>query len=175
MKFKVGDRVKAISNYYGWTKKAYNWEGIVVEVNNYTFSAITIYSENTDVINREYDNLKYIYFELIDPNPANGIEILLKYFINKYKEVFNMVDFKYEIKAKKPILDDVEKEYLSNVIKPFKNRILSIKKVESYYLKESIEIVLMDNDALYFPFFKKGTMYKGMEVNKNYNLEELGL
>lgn len=175
MKFKVGDRVRAISNYYGWTKKAYNWEGIVVEVNNYTFSAITIYSENTDVINREYDNLKYIYFELIDPNPANGIEILLKYFINKYKEVFNMVDFKYEIKAKKSILDDVEKEYLSNVIKPFRDRVKYIKKIQAVNYGEFISIGFFNSYFMCLPYFEKGTMYKGMECDKKYTLEELGL
>ena len=28
---------------------------------------------------------------------------------------------------------------------------------------------------MYFPVFKEGTMYKGMEVGKEYSLDELGL
>ena len=34
-------------------------------------------------------------------------------------------------------------------------------------LKENISIVL--------PYFEKGTMYKGMKVNREYTLKELGL
>jgi len=33
----------------------------------------------------------------------------------------------------------------------------------------------MNNGIISFPNFKKGTMYKGMEVYKEYSLEELGL
>lgn len=86
----------------------------------------------------------------------------------------------YEItKIPKPILDEKEKEYLSNVIKPFRNRIAYIMKCEDF-TGEYIEIDLKDYcdeipDIVMFPYFKKGTMYKGMEVNKEYTLEELGL
>ena len=78
-----------------------------------------------------------------------------------------------------PILDEVEKRYLKGVIRPFKNRVRHIKKVrfisdESEY--QYIIIVLRDvsyNIAL--PIFKEGTMYKGMEQDKMYSLDELGL
>ena len=85
---------------------------------------------------------------------------------------------KYEIK--KPILDDIEKEYLSGIIKPFRNRVKYITKFRGVFDNEFIEIGhVMDNEAeLYYielPLFKKGTMYKGMEVGKKYTLEELGL
>ena len=84
------------------------------------------------------------------------------------------------IKLPKPILTEKEKEYLSNVIKPFRNRIIYIEK---YYLgdREYIEICLkhfMDDDnyeTLVLPEFEKGTMYNGMELNKEYTLDELGL
>ncbi len=78
-----------------------------------------------------------------------------------------------------PILDKEEKEYLSAVIRPFGNIILTIEKNpwlsgnETYeYLKVRIDDTV---GSLKFPLFKKGTMYKGMEVNKQYTLEELGL
>lgn len=84
------------------------------------------------------------------------------------------------IKISKPILDDIEKEYLSAVIKPFRNRVFYIRK---YYFSsdEFIEICVNyyqgGEDYLSFelPLFKKGTMYKGMELDKVYTLEELGL
>lgn len=84
------------------------------------------------------------------------------------------------IKLPKPILDDVEKEYLSAVIKPFRKHIINIRKTE-YYKYEFIEIVIYRTDegasceVFSFPYFKKDKMYKGMEISKEYTLEELGL
>lgn len=86
---------------------------------------------------------------------------------------------KYEI-VKKPILDDAERQYLSNVIKPFRHKVVDIFKYISLYdVYEYIGITIRDIDKnvvyMYFPSFKKGTMYKGMETGKKYSLEELGL
>ena len=78
------------------------------------------------------------------------------------------------IKLPKSILDDVEKEYLSNVIKPFRKRIDSIKKL-SGNSTELIKIIMINDMDMVFPQFEKGTLYKGMEVGKEYSLEELGL
>ena len=75
----------------------------------------------------------------------------------------------------KPILDEEEKEYLSCVIRPFRNKILSIHKFKWGSEKEYISIVLKDEDFIEFPAFKKGTMYKGMELDREYSLSELGL
>lgn len=79
---------------------------------------------------------------------------------------------------KKPILDEVEREYLSAVIKPFRDRVISICKCNCYEY-EYIVIKYLDigkNEGfIYFPCFKKGTMYKGMETNKEYSVEDLGL
>ena len=74
--------------------------------------------------------------------------------------------------VEKEILDEEEKEYLSAVIRPFKDRVDYIEKVEN--ILEYIAIDL-NNERLSFPFFDKGTMYKGMELNKKYTLKELGL
>ena len=83
------------------------------------------------------------------------------------------------IKVEQPILDDIEKKYLGNIIKPFRNRIVWIKKVDSPILNyEYIKICYQDRHyiiVLDFPDFKVGTMYKGMELDKKYTLEELGL
>ena len=81
---------------------------------------------------------------------------------------------------KKPILDEAEKEYLRNIIKPFGDRVRLICK-SRFSSREHIVIILddsVDKDLvgyLALPTFKEGTMYKGMELNKRYTLEELGL
>ncbi len=77
---------------------------------------------------------------------------------------------------KEEILDKEEKAYLSAVIKPFRNRIKYISKTDKYtHDEENIFITIENSDSIWFPYFKKGTMYKGMELNKKYTLEELGL
>ena len=71
------------------------------------------------------------------------------------------------------ILDDVEKKYLSAVIRPFKNKVKSILKLS--IANEWIVIQMDDSYEIDLPKFKKGTMYQGMEGNRRYTLEELGL
>lgn len=77
---------------------------------------------------------------------------------------------------KETILDDVEKDYLSAVIKPFRKK---IKYIEIYEhcngSKQFVHIEFSGGDCMNFPNFKANTMYKGMEPNKCYTLDELGL
>ena len=82
-----------------------------------------------------------------------------------------------EAEYKPNILEKKEKEYLAAVIKPFREDVECIEKVESYYDKnEYIYITIKkDNDYCELPDFKNGTMYKGMKLNKPYTLEDLGL
>lgn len=77
---------------------------------------------------------------------------------------------------KDPILDDVEREYLSAVIKPFRNKVKHIVKRISTPKEQYIRLVLGDLDFMNFPNFNTNTgMYKGMEADRLYSLEELGL
>ena len=82
------------------------------------------------------------------------------------------------IKIPKPILDKKEKEYLSNVIKPFRDITRFIRKSD-YNQTEYIVIYLKHHsgvgESFVLPIFEKGTMYKGMELDKEYTLKELGL
>lgn len=82
-----------------------------------------------------------------------------------------------EEEYKPNILDDVEKAYLSAVIKPFRKDIEYIVKFKRYSDKKEYIYMTMkkDDDYCALPVFEKGTMYKGMELNKRYTLEELGL
>lgn len=82
----------------------------------------------------------------------------------------------------KEILDEQEKEYLGKVIEPFKKRVIRIEKVKTLYDdSEFINIVLYSSiscnkeESIQLPYFKKGTMYKGMKRDKKYTLKELGL
>lgn len=95
-------------------------------------------------------------------------------YLAKYRE------FSYE----ETILDEKEKEYLSNIIKPFKKYVCCIKKIEEWK-QEYICIFYVDylerkkvkesHKAIILPPFKKGTMYRGMELYKEYTVEDLGL
>ena len=78
--------------------------------------------------------------------------------------------------AKEIELDDVEKEYLSAVIKPFRKMIAYIVKAQDFDDgKQCIRIILQNGDGMHFPYLDDDAMYKGMEVNKEYSLEELDL
>ena len=79
------------------------------------------------------------------------------------------------VKEKKEILDKVEKEYLSAVIKPFKEIITGIVVYEVLIGKCYLSVHLRGDDEISFPCFKKGTMYKNMQINREYTLQELGL
>ncbi len=80
----------------------------------------------------------------------------------------------------KPILDEVEREYLSAVIKPYKNKVIGILKINDVYESNFQYIRIMvkihvEIENINLPWFEKNTMYKGMKANKKYTLEELGL
>lgn len=83
----------------------------------------------------------------------------------------NWLEEEYEPK----ILDEKEKEYLSAVIKPFRKKVKYIEKRFWTPNLEYLSIRLKNNEFFAFPNFKKGKMYKGMEHDKYYTLEDLGL
>lgn len=89
----------------------------------------------------------------------------------EYKTVFERVE-----DEKKEILDEVEKEYLKAVIKPFKEKVVCIYKSDSCRIpKKEILTIQLNNSEINFPCFKKGTMYKGLKLGILYTLKELGL
>lgn len=87
---------------------------------------------------------------------------------------------KYETvyKTKSEILDEVEKRYLRNVIRPFRDKVNTIRKTSNKMNSKDNQciIITFKNDFnMDFPNFEPNTMYKGMEEYKEYTLEELGL
>ena len=101
-----------------------------------------------------------------------------------YKELYSdkFLDQKIKIEIEEPdILDEEEKEYLRAVIKPFRNRVISISKYfyvfdNAYaidiYIKSSVGI--FETEIIRLPLFKNN-MYTGMAKNKAYTLEDLDL
>ena len=178
-KFKVGDKVIAIGNTYSLVSKACNWEGEVIEVKDGYFKAKTTNCIIKSTIGNVYKLGNEEYFELVKPvikDPVLRVDELITDLKKNHKDAFDKVNFNYSIEAKETILDDVEKRYLSAVIKPFRNR---VKYICKYHIisdtKEYIDIELDNEDSFIFPYFKANTMYKGMKSGKGYSLNELEL
>lgn len=101
-----------------------------------------------------------------DLTNINGCEYdIVKIYKAEYKTVF----------SKEEILDEAERKYLADVIRPFKNRVKYIYKGQEWSNKKEFINIILKEDTLDLPYFKKGTMYKGMQIGRNYTLEELGL
>lgn len=115
---------------------------------------------------------------------AYGSPILIFNSIQKYMDPGiqrNHEDYTSDIlewmaqEYKEEILDYAEKKYLSEVIRPFRKEVNGITKLtDSLRYRDFVRIQVGD-DYLTFPQFEKGTWYKGMEYDKTYKPEELGL
>ena len=71
------------------------------------------------------------------------------------------------------LLTPKEREYLKFVFRPFASDIMCVQKMRSddteYIVARTYE------DSIIFPYFIKGTMYKGMKPEVKYELKELGI
>ena len=119
----------------------------------------------------KFSDLDAKYLEL-----ERGCEIMLNGKTLERVPIVNMVSaifYWLDAEHKEPILDEAEKQYLSAVIRPFREKVLSICKIQG----EPWEFICikLKYEEIDFPDFKQGTMYEGMEPNKDYTLEELGL
>lgn len=133
--------------------------------------------------NKEKYNLNKLEIKLIDTFSGYKIKVFYKDEIiyerthlvdndnKKIEGFFNWLEQEY----KPQILDDIEKTYLSSVIKPFRDRVKYITKYIYPAKEEYLLIVMYNGKRMSFPTFKKETMYKGMKVYEEYTLEELGL
>ena len=163
MDFKVGDEVilnKKIKDFkYGRGFVSYDEIGIIKGINEYQEIIVDFLScEDWRGLKKELilvsQNSKKTLFKKLPNDYTGTIEVENGYIVEK------------------EILDEKEKEYLSAVIRPFRDRVNYIAKRRMF--DDSICIGLND-EAISLPYFKKGTMYKGMELYKKYTLKELGL
>ena len=97
------------------------------------------------------------------------------YQVEYYNDTYKIEWFTvHDLELIKEILDEKEKEYLNNVIKPFRDKVTFIQKDSSRF-REFIKIGIKNDVDINLPFFERDTMYKGMQVDKKYILTELGL
>lgn len=90
-------------------------------------------------------------------------------FNNSATAVFFWLDQEH----KEQILDDAEKRYLKGVIRPFRDKVTAICKVND--IESDYIVICLEFENVCLPDFPTGTMYKGMKKGHDYTLEELGL
>lgn len=187
MKFKVGDKVKVrkdLKNGYYSIGDLENYQNDKV----FTIKQGIEYNKKEIVYKLLEDKINYNFIEEMLISAEEEITLkgtFVKEEDNKkvYKLNLDKLDWEnfYNIDGdlylcikNEEILDEKEKEYLSAVIKPFRDNIKYIRKGD-FIKYEYISICINNDDIINFPNFKKGTMYKNMEIGKKYSLEELGL
>lgn len=114
-------------------------------------------------------------FENFD-EPLKVIEVKNNSIIIQYQgEKIGVRKDIFEVVKEASILDDEEKRYLEGIIRPFKNKVEHISKETSVISGTEYIYIDLGNDEITLPSFKKGTMYSGMEGEKEYTLKELEL
>ena len=173
--FKVGDIIRGKKNNgYGMTNEnMYTAKVIALKISGEMRIKVLNHKRRQE-IGVEYDVMNNSeLFELIKENKF--YKTLPDDFSGKLTIEKGQVVEKEE---KEKILDEVEKEYLRAVIKPFRKRIKKIVKYfdhSDYGHYDFIDIYLISGEEIIFPYFEQNTMYKGMISGKEYTLEELGL
>ena len=200
MKFKVGDKVKIISKKNGDQYTTYGFEiGGKYDVEAITGNRLRIFNKkkkltgyiykyNVELVEKQFTksdlkdgdkctlkNGQVVFVDKTSQYCFENIDEQLKYFNDDVSivKVERPIQYETMFERKEEILDETEKKYLASVIRPFRNKVEAIRKEACN--KEFISIELKDEASINFPYFKKGTMYKGMKKDKKYTLKELGL
>ena len=122
-----------------------------------------------DYSDKMVDNPIFITFS-DNPMEENGYGLTLGAAKRLAKDLNEIVD-----SCNDKILDNEEREYLGNIIKPFKNNKIIILKQRFSADKVQI-VIIVDNDFIKLPLFDiNSPMYKRMEIGKYYTLQELNL
>ena len=201
MKFRVGDRVRFVKSTIGHTNDVKIGEIYKIIARDSTDVPYKV--ENREWFREdELELATFTKSDLKDGDKCtlkNG-EVVFYGGSSKYGSTYcfeNLTDdFKYEfndevsiVKVERPkyetvferkeeILDNTEKNYLRSVIRPFRDRVKYIRKITFSDGDAKISIKIKENIHTWYielPPFKKDVMYKNMEPNKEYSLEELGL
>lgn len=95
--------------------------------------------------------------------------------INKDLYTDKFLDQEFEIEVPE-LLTKEEKEYLENLLKPFKEVVDYIMKVrDNYNIKEYIVIRICNGECITLPYFNYNEYYKNLEIEKEYTLKDLEL
>lgn len=100
--------------------------------------------------------------------------------LNKLIVTIDALEEKYLLEHKEKILTKFEKDYLSSTLHPFRKIIVTVSK---HRLNNDFEYIAIrvkslkedEEENMNFPNFKTNAMYKGMELRREYTLEELDL
>ena len=163
MKLKVGDKVKlnmyAVAFRYGQACVSYKEIGQITDI-----------TKDGDLIIDfpSFESWRGLEDELILVSKG-------KHFKSLPNDYTGTIEVKNGFVQEKEILDEAEKRYLKAIIKPFKNKINHISKEKCYDGNCYISIELGNYESINLPYFKKETMYNGMEDDKKYTLKELKL
>lgn len=204
MKFKVGDKVKVIAKKHGHGFNIGEIVKIE-EISDREYKCSSLKKDKLWWMGEdEFIKVKFIKSDLKDGDIVTyrkGLKKIvsgdklyridlfapLRYYTEDLKDVDGEEEYdivkverpvKYEtvFERKEEVLDETEKKYLTEVIRPFRKRIQFIqKRKEITEINPYIRIVIEGNYKIVFPYITNKTMYKGMEVNKKYTLKELGL
>lgn len=93
----------------------------------------------------------------------------------KNKDLYTSKFLNQEIEFEIELLTAKEKEYLEGVIKPFKDKVISISKRSFNIELEYISILIKEDFRVNFPNFVINNYYKNMEVCREYTLKDLDL
>ena len=92
----------------------------------------------------------------------------------------NCIECKQWLEADEGILDETERKYLSIIISPYRVKVVGIAKKCSYIHKKIYCIHIIVNERhkkvqYALPGFTNNKMYKGMQIDKIYSPNELGI
>lgn len=112
-------------------------------------------------------------------------EISPTYYSNRgfhYSAPSNFIIYSFEevdFSVKKFLLDCIDRKYFNNFLRPFRDNIQCIIKMQTFSsIYEYIKIIYFKDSRasyIYLPIFKPGTMFKKLELDKQYTLEDLDL
>ena len=191
MNLKVGDKVKIInrgkiySTYLEWVESYVKSKKLqlLFDAGNFYLDGYgnDIFTVKANALHNLNSNLMLYYIQNDRTKKCyiiekKGIELIneSRHFKSLPNDYTGKIEVENGIIKEKEILDEAEKRYLKAVIRPFKNRINHISKNECNDGDCYISVDL-DDEVFDLPYFKKGTMYNGMEEEKGYTLKELGV
>nr|DAE68762.1 MAG TPA: hypothetical protein [Caudoviricetes sp.] len=198
MKFKVGDRVKVINCEIEGREcenlgKIFTIKSTDKNGNSFPYELYgtpEFFGDNElELVNKftkadlkdgdkcTLKNGQVIFVDKTSDYGFSNINEQLKYFNDDVSiaKVERPVKYETMFERKEEILDEVEKKYLADVVRPFRSKVRSVYKMAPICSnKEFINIQLRDENFT-LPYFKKGTMYKEMQTGKRYTLEKLGI
>lgn len=169
--YKVGDKVLLTNKLpYTWVDDMRKYLGKVVTISKIKGDSLfTEFEIVEDKFDKNGHDFKWTFYL------ENIVKKVSGTFFKKLPNDFTgTIDVVNGYVGKYEILDEEEKRYLEGVVRPFRDRVRYVIKNINCSSQCYIGIRL-EQESIALPYFEENTMYKGMEIDKRYNLKELGL